>query len=140
MTEHFSRLEIVRTGSPIAIEEPFSLELAGMSIAGRIDAVFSDAQGRTVIVDWKSGMTPNPGTDPAKLRYFATQLRLYRAAWARVRSLPETEVDALLAFVATGEVIDLPTIERLAGVDPAVPIEELVRHALESQGRTSDEE
>ncbi|MDY3665955.1 ATP-dependent DNA helicase [Schaalia hyovaginalis] len=140
MTEHFSRLEIVRTGSPIAIEEPFSLELAGMSIAGRIDAVFSDAQGRTVIVDWKSGMTPNPGTDPAKLRYFATQLRLYRAAWARVRSLPETEVDALLAFVATGEVIDLPTIERLAGVDPAVPIEELVRHALESQGRSSDEE
>ncbi len=134
MTEHFAQLEIVRSGVPIAIEEPFSLELAGMSVSGRIDAVFRDGQGRIVVVDWKSGMVPHPGMDAAKLRYFATQLRLYRAAWARVRDIPESEVHAVLAFVATGEMIDLAAIEKLAGIDPAVSLEELVINALQSQG------
>lgn len=134
MTETFSALDIVRTGTPIAIEEPFALEVSGISVTGRIDAVFEDAEGRTIVVDWKSGSGPNPRTDAERLRYYATQLRLYRSAWARTHGLEEAQVDARVVFLGSGSVLDLAEVEVRAGLDPGTPIDALLERALQSGG------
>ncbi len=133
MQKNFLELDIVRNGRPLAIEEPFALELAGISVTGRIDAVFTDAQGRTVIVDWKTGVSASRGAPRDRLRYFATQLRLYRAAWMAVHE-EESSVRPLLAFVSSGEVVELDELEKKAGLDPHTSLDKLLMDALDKQG------
>lgn len=100
MQEHFRGLSLLATHVPVGIEEPFAVEIAGVSVQGRIDAVFRDAGGRDTVVDWKSGRVPSEVTEPAVLRYYLTQLRLYRLAWARRTGVPEEQVAARVAFLA----------------------------------------
>lgn len=134
MQSNFRDLEIVKNGIPLAIEEPFALEVVGISVTGRIDAVFRDADGRAVIVDWKSGAAPRPDGDASRIRYFATQLRLYRAAWAAVHDESEERVDALVAFVASGRVLSLHELEEMGGIDPEAPLDAMLAAALEATG------
>lgn len=130
MQENFAELDIVVTGTPEAVEEPFAVNIAGIVVSGRIDAVFTRPDGATVIVDWKSGMAPDAATDPAKLRYYATQLRLYRLAWSQAHAVPLDSVTAQLAFVAQGSVMSLDQVEHLAGIDPSVSLDDLLRGSL----------
>lgn len=130
MKENFAALDIVRNGRPLAIEEPFALEVAGISVTGRIDAVFEDADGRIVVVDWKSGIAPTSRTDASTLRYFATQLRLYRSAWSAVHGTSEGEIRALVAFVASGRVMALDEVEAMAGIDEGTSIDALLAESL----------
>lgn len=70
----------------VAIEEAFSVEVGGVSVQGRIDAVFERVSGdgpRYLVVDWKSGRPVTATTKPDKVAYFVTQLRLYRACVGR---------------------------------------------------------
>jgi DNA helicase-2/ATP-dependent DNA helicase PcrA len=92
---------------PVAVEEPFSVEIAGMSVQGRIDAVFRDRDGTDTVVDWKSGRVPSELTTPRELRYFLTQLQLYRTAWARRMGVGEDRVRARVAFLAGPRILDL---------------------------------
>lgn len=130
MQANFAELDIVATGIPVAVEEPFAVNVAGIVVSGRIDAVFTRPDGTTVIVDWKSGMAPDAATDPAKLRYYATQLRLYRLAWSQAHGVPLDSVTAQLAFVAQGSVMSLDQVEHLATVDPSVSLDDLLRDSL----------
>lgn len=88
---------------PVAVEYPFSLVLHGRVIHGRIDAVFTTANGFEV-VDWKTGGKEH--LDPG-------QLAIYRLAWAEVMGITWQEVDAAFVLVASGEVLRPDTDEQV---------------------------
>ena len=81
--------------SPIAVEEPVAIRLAGRTVVGRIDAVFKDGD-RWEIVDWKTG---SPGGTSE------LQLGIYRLAWAEAHDIDPAHVVGRFVHVATG-VID----------------------------------
>lgn len=84
---------------PHALEEDFSLALAGQVVRGRIDAVFhhevSAGRGRWEVVDWKTSRSDR--ADPV-------QLAIYRLAWARRVGVAPHEVAACFVHVLSGQV------------------------------------
>ncbi|MFL6089053.1 MAG: UvrD-helicase domain-containing protein [Aeromicrobium sp.] len=101
--------------SPVAIEAPFSIVLAGQQVVGRIDAVFRDGD-RWEVVDWKTNRSAS--ADPL-------QLAVYRLAWAEMNGLDPSDVRGAFYYVRLGEVQrfgDLPgrpELERLVLEQPA---------------------
>jgi DNA helicase-2/ATP-dependent DNA helicase PcrA len=93
--------------TPIAIEAPFALVLAGRVVSGRIDAVF-DNNGRPEVIDWKTGR--RSGLHPL-------QLAIYRLAWAEQHGLSVDEVDAAFLLVASGEVDRPDSLPDRAGLE-----------------------
>ena len=94
--------------TPVAVEAPFALMVAGRVVHGRIDAVFAAESGgpaRYDVIDWKTGA--GRGVDPM-------QLALYRLAWATLTGTPVDEVDAAFVLVSSGEVIRPDTSAELA--------------------------
>ena len=99
--------------SPVAIEEPFSLMLAGRVIRGRIDAVF-EQNGRYDVIDWKTGGESGSGLAPDPF-----QLALYCIAWSQLKGVPLREIDAGFFMVATGELVrpaQMPDLGEIAGL------------------------
>ena len=116
----------------VAIEEAFSVEVGGVSVQGRIDAVFERVSGegpRFLVIDWKSGQPVTASTKPEKLAYFATQLRLYRRAWAARMGVDASEVGAMVAFLAGPSHYTLESLERMLG-GGAQPLDEAVKGVL----------
>lgn len=113
MQEHF--MALVLPGEPVAVEESFAVGIAGVTVQGRIDAVFSTPDGRSVVVDWKSGRVPT-SREQDKLRYFLNQLRLYQQAWALHSGQALTDVDAQLVFLEHNEVLTIGQIENILAV------------------------
>ena len=116
----------------VAIEEAFSVEVGGVSVQGRIDAVFERVSGegpRFLVVDWKSGQPVTRTTKPEKLAYFATQLRLYRRAWAERVGVNAAEVGAMVAFLAGPSHYTLESLEGMLG-GAAQPLDQAVKGAL----------
>lgn len=74
---------------PYAVEAPFAFPLAGRVIRGRIDAVYDLGEGRWHVVDWKTG---REAADPV-------QLAVYRLAWARLRDVDVSQVEASFLYV-----------------------------------------
>jgi DNA helicase-2/ATP-dependent DNA helicase PcrA len=102
--------------SPVAVEPPFALVLAGQVVRGRIDAVYAeqvDGQDGYLVVDWKTNRAQT--ADPL-------QLAIYRVAWAELKGVPVDRVRAAFYYVRTGELVryddlmDRPTLERLVSV------------------------
>ena len=91
--------------TPVAVEPPFALVLAGQVVRGRIDAVYADSEGdedgedRYLVVDWKTGRAQ--ATDPL-------QLAVYRLAWAELAGVPVERVRAAFFHVRTGELVEPP--------------------------------
>ncbi|WP_055408297.1 ATP-dependent DNA helicase [Frankia sp. ACN1ag] len=85
---------------PAAIEEAFELPLAGRIVRGRIDAVYDLGGGRWEVVDWKTGQSPADDL----------QLAVYRLAWARLRGVDPSAVDAAFLYVRTGAVVRPPLV------------------------------
>lgn len=82
--------------TPLAVEQPFVVSVAGLSITGRIDAVFAVTDDSDIdweVVDWKTGSAAT--ADPA-------QLVLYRAAWAGLVGCDPARVRATFVFLADG--------------------------------------
>ncbi len=116
----------------VAIEEAFSVEVGGVSVQGRIDAVFERVSGegpRFLVVDWKSGQPVTRTTKPEKLAYFATQLRLYQRAWAARVGVDAAEVGAMVAFLAGPSHYTLQALEGMLG-GAAQPLDQAVKGAL----------
>jgi DNA helicase II / ATP-dependent DNA helicase PcrA len=91
---------------PIAVEAPFTVQLGGRIVRGRIDAVFATADGGYEVVDWKTGESGDP-----------LQLAIYRVAWADLAGVDVDKVSAAFLHVRSGRVeqaIELPTREELA--------------------------
>ena len=117
----------------VAIEEAFSVEVGGVSVQGRIDAVFERVSGqgpRFLVVDWKSGQPVTRTTKPEKLAYFATQLRLYRRAWAERVGVDAAEVSAMVAFLAGPSHYTLESLEAMLGSGTA-SLDEALRDVLD---------
>lgn len=87
---------------PVAVEQPFSLVLAGRVVRGRIDAVYAEGDGY-LVVDWKTGQ--REAADPL-------QLALYRLAWAETAGVPLERVGAAFCFVRSGRLVT-PSAEEL---------------------------
>ena len=99
---------------------------------GRIDAVFERVSGqgpRFLVVDWKSGQPVTRTTKPEKLAYFATQLRLYRRAWAERVGVDAAEVGAMVAFLAGPSHYTLQALEGMLG-GAAQSLDQAVKGAL----------
>jgi DNA helicase II / ATP-dependent DNA helicase PcrA len=89
--------------TPAEVEVGFDMNLAGAVIRGRMDAVFGDESGWTVL-DWKTGARPVGRAAEAA----AVQLAAYRLAWARLKGIPEDRIDTVRAafhYVRTNETV-----------------------------------
>ena len=116
----------------VAIEEAFSVEVGGVSVQGRIDAVFERVRGdgpRYLVVDWKSGRPVTATTKPDKVAYFVTQLRLYQRAWAARMGVDPAEVGAMVAFLAGPSHYTLENLEAMIG-GAGVSLDEALRGVL----------
>jgi DNA helicase-2/ATP-dependent DNA helicase PcrA len=82
---------------PIEVEREIHLPFDDRIVICKIDAVYSEPDGRVRIVDWKTGRAPK---DAADLERKQLQLALYRLAYARWAGIDESLVDAAFYFVA----------------------------------------
>ena len=80
---------------PHDVEVPFEAEVDGMSVRGRMDAVFADPDGGWTVVDWKTGAVP----DFDKLPALSVQLAAYRLAWAALAGAEVESVRAAFHYV-----------------------------------------
>ncbi|CCH28265.1 UvrD/REP helicase [Saccharothrix espanaensis DSM 44229] len=81
--------------TPHDVEVPFEAEIDGMSVRGRMDAVFADPDGGWTVVDWKTGAVPEEERLPA----LSVQLAAYRLAWAALSDTPVERVRAAFHYV-----------------------------------------
>jgi DNA helicase-2/ATP-dependent DNA helicase PcrA len=86
---------------PVELEVAVETMLAGVSVRGRIDAVFADPERSDgfVIVDWKTGPPPTGARATAR----AVQLASYRLAWCRLRQVELDRVRVAFFHAATGQ-------------------------------------
>ncbi|KXW61873.1 ATP-dependent helicase [Mycolicibacterium phlei] len=88
--------------TPIDVEVPFDMVIAGRVVRGRIDAVFADDDGGATVVDWKTG---EPPSTPEAKQHAAIQLAVYRMAWAALRGCALEDVRAVFHYVRTGTTV-----------------------------------
>jgi DNA helicase-2/ATP-dependent DNA helicase PcrA len=105
--------------TPEAIEIAIETTVDGMSVRGRIDAVFARPGGGFTVLDWKTGAQPSG--ERAAVR--ALQLAAYRLAFARLRGLGPDQVDGAFYYASTGETVfpDLPGEEKLMALMASIP-------------------
>jgi len=92
---------------PAFVEPPVETTVGGVTLRGRIDAVFreggttsapDDPDARWELVDWKTGAVPR-GRD---LEVKSLQLAVYRLAWSRLHGIPLENISASFVYVAHG--------------------------------------
>ncbi|MDG4664340.1 ATP-dependent DNA helicase [Mycobacterium sp. 236(2023)] len=88
--------------TPIDVEVPFDMMIAGRVVRGRIDAIFAGSDDTVTVVDWKTGDEPST---PEDLQLNAIQLAVYRLAWARLHGCPVSSVRAAFHYVRTGRTV-----------------------------------
>jgi len=85
--------------TPARVEVPFETTIGGILVRGRIDAIYSTADGFEV-VDWKTGSTKLDASA-------AVQLAMYRLAWAKLSGTDISKISAAFHYVPTS-VTDRP--------------------------------
>ncbi|GAA1208555.1 ATP-dependent helicase [Prauserella alba] len=81
--------------TPHDVEVPFSTVVDGVTVRGRMDAVFADDDGGWTVVDWKTGGVP----DESAMQAVSVQLAAYRLAWAGLSGTPLEKVRAAFHYV-----------------------------------------
>nr|WP_246400537.1 ATP-dependent DNA helicase [Jiangella mangrovi] len=107
--------------TPVEVEAPFELLVAGVLLRGRVDAVFGTEQGGIDVVDWKTGRPPATDEEAAAR---TVQLAAYRLAFARLYGLPLDHVGAAFHHVRQNVTVrpaDLMAEEELTALVTAVP-------------------
>lgn len=91
---------------PEEIEMSIETIIDGIAVRGRVDAVFPRDDGGWTVVDWKTGARPT-GRDAAVR---ALQLGAYAVAFARLRDVDPSLVDAAFYYAGEGVTVrpDLP--------------------------------
>lgn len=105
---------------PHRVEVGFETQVAGTVLRGRMDAVFSDADGGWTVVDWKTGAVPDEERIPA----LSVQLAAYRLAWSELSGAPLANVRAAFHYVrhdVTLRPTDLLDAEGLHALIDSVP-------------------
>ncbi len=112
--------------NPYQVEVPFEMALAGLSLRGRMDAVYRDEDEggvRDEVVDWKTGALPTGAAAEAS----AVQLAAYRLAWSRLSGTPLDRVTAAFHYVAVDRTVrptDLLDAEGLRALVTAFDVQE----------------
>jgi DNA helicase II / ATP-dependent DNA helicase PcrA len=107
--------------TPADIEVPFEMELEGVLVRGRMDAVFADPDGGWDVVDWKTGPPPRGAAADAA----AVQLAAYRLAWHRLTGAPLESVRAAFHHVRADVTVrpaDLLDADGLRALVRGVPL------------------
>nr|WP_255523900.1 ATP-dependent DNA helicase [Terrabacter sp. MAHUQ-38] len=104
---------------PEEIELSIETIIDGIAVRGRLDAVFPRDDGGWTVVDWKTGARPT-GRD-ARVR--ALQLGAYAVAFARLRGVDPSLVDAAFYYAGDGATVrpDLPGEAELVDLLRALP-------------------
>ena len=84
-------IERVRSAPRIEREYPFFLDLDGTTVQGVIDLVFRDAEGRGVVVDYKSNDLAGPGRLETLTELYRPQIELYALAAKRAGLITPNE-------------------------------------------------
>lgn len=93
---------------PAATEHPFTVILGEHVVRGRLDAVYSDGDGRWLVVDWKTSQQET--ADPL-------QLAVYRLAWAELHGIDVSAVDAAFYWVRTDRLEEHPDLPDRVGLE-----------------------
>jgi DNA helicase-2/ATP-dependent DNA helicase PcrA len=98
---------------PYDVEVPFETEVTGITVRGRMDAVYRDStDGSWTVVDWKTGRLP----DDARLPALAVQLAAYRLAWAALSGSDIADVRAVFHYVAHNRTVRPPDLLDVTGL------------------------
>lgn len=105
---------------PWELEYPIETPLGGLTVRGRIDAVFAsrnqEGQPTFTLVDWKTGRPPK---SQKELEQRSVQLGFYRLAFARLQGLDPQAIKAYFFYAQTGEsleISDIWTEQKLEGL------------------------
>lgn len=100
MKRAFISSDIVEKYKVEGLEMPFSVEIEGLLVRGRIDACLqSRVDGKVLLVDWKTGKPGSLAKEDRLCRYLV-QLDIYRHAWNQLRGFTP---DAALCFINSGD-------------------------------------
>lgn len=92
---------------PTMIEAAVEISVSGLTLRGRIDAVFRtggdpdiafDPQASWELVDWKTGRVPADSEMPLR----SLQLAIYRLAWSRLHGIPMENITGKFVYLAHG--------------------------------------
>ena len=105
-------MDRVRSAARIEREYGFFLDLGGTTVQGVIDLVFEDANGRGVVVDYKSNDLSGPGRLATLTELYRPQIELYALATKRAGLIEPDE--GTLYFLNKAQPVALPVdAERL---------------------------
>ena len=115
--------------TPVAVEPPFALVLAGQVVRGRIDAVYADPKRPDepgfLVVDWKTNRAQT--ADPL-------QLAIYRLAWAELAGVDVERVRAAFYYVRTGDLVEPGALESRVELEALLRRDEAAASALTQTG------
>ena len=111
-----------------AVEYPVETHVEGVSLRGRIDAVFrtEDEDGeRWVLVDWKSGSRPKMAT--MQSRRF--QLGLYRIAFSRIMGVDPERISTVFVYLGGKGVAEVWNHQIRGGLPTEAQLAKVIREA-----------
>lgn len=111
-----------------AVEYPVETHIEGLSLRGRIDAVFrtEDEDGeRWVLVDWKSGSRPKVST--MQSRRF--QLGLYRIAFSRIMGVDPERISTVFVYLGGKGVAEVWDHQIRGGLPTEAQLAKVIREA-----------
>lgn len=111
-----------------AVEYPVETHIEGVSLRGRIDAVFrtEDEGGeRWVLVDWKSGSRPKMTT--MQSRRF--QLGLYRIAFSRIMGVDPERISTVFVYLGGKGVAEVWDYQIRGGLPTEAQLAKVIREA-----------
>lgn len=111
-----------------AVEYPVETHIEGLSLRGRIDAVFrtEDEDGeRWVLVDWKSGSRPKMAT--MQSRRF--QLGLYRIAFSRIMGVDPERISTVFVYLGGKGVAEVWDHQIRGGLPTETQLAKVIREA-----------
>ena len=111
-----------------AVEYPVETHVEGVSLRGRIDAVFrtEDEGGeRWVLVDWKSGSRPKMST--MQSRRF--QLGLYRIAFSRIIGVDPERISTVFVYLGGKGVAEVWDHQIRGGLPTEAQLAKVIREA-----------
>ncbi len=111
-----------------AVEYPVETHIEGVSLRGRIDAVFrtEDEDGeRWVLVDWKSGSRPKA----ASMQSRRFQLGLYRIAFSRIMGVGPERISTVFVYLGGKGVAEVWDHQIRGGLPTEAQLAKVIREA-----------
>lgn len=111
-----------------AVEYPVETHVEGVSLRGRIDAVFrtEDEDGeRWVLVDWKSGSRPKA----ASMQSRRFQLGLYRIAFSRIMGVDPERISTVFVYLGGKGVAEVWDHQIRGGLPTEAQLAKVIREA-----------